>query len=244
MSSTGRGGDRIDHDVYPTPAWTVARLLEGFPELPGGVWLEPCVGSGAIVRAVKSRRQDVVFVGADIRDVGKDAIESGCKVFHPDDYAKSLGALRRMRGEVRVVITNPPFTHALDIVKLSIKTGAWTVMLLRLNFLGSGTSNGKAKWLRDYPPDVGVLPNRPSFAASIKCSSDDCSWRVMQALELPRPKCCPACGSRVTTSTTDSIEYGWFVWPPNLDPGERRAGRLMVLNDTPDAERRTEVREA
>jgi hypothetical protein len=39
----------------------------------------------------------------------------------------------------------------------------------------------------------------------------------------------------VTVSTTDSIEYGWFVWPPGRG---REAGQIFVLADTPETERR------
>jgi hypothetical protein len=276
MSSTGRGGDRITDDVYPTPGWVVDRLLDGFPDLPGGLWIEPCVGAGAIVQAVLRTRMDVRVAGYDLRDTRRDAMTSGCVSFAQQDFALTLqqaqGARFRPRpGEGRpasVVITNPPFANAFEIAKYSVMTGAWTVLLLRLNFLGSGTSNGKTEWLQEHPPDVGVLPNRPSFAASIKCSGEvsganprsgggavapasrggkapvkGCGWRVMQELEAPRPKVCPACGRPgLTTSTTDSIEYGWFVWPPEDGCALRSAGRLIMLDATPEEERRVTPR--
>jgi hypothetical protein len=138
-----------------------------------------------------------------------------------------------------VIITNPPYTLAFDVVQLAIQMEAWTVMLLRLNFLGS---DDRADWLRKHPPDVGVLPNRPSFAASLKCSNKKlCGWRTMQSLDAPRARQCPLCTSPVSVTTADSIEYGWFVWPPK---SRRKAGRLMVLGTTPEVVRQTKVRAA
>ena len=54
MSAKGRGpSEGGDHEVFPTPAWAVHRLLDRI-ELPDGPILEPCAGYGAIIRAVES----------------------------------------------------------------------------------------------------------------------------------------------------------------------------------------------
>ena len=66
MSSTNRGGKRQDLDVYPTPAWVVDRLLE-VVDFPGGRWLEPCAGDGAIMRAVNAWRADVRWDACELR---------------------------------------------------------------------------------------------------------------------------------------------------------------------------------
>lgn len=58
MSATGRSDVRRLDDFYATPAWCVRRLLEGVNP-PGGLWLEPCAGDGAIIRAVEEMRADV-----------------------------------------------------------------------------------------------------------------------------------------------------------------------------------------
>jgi hypothetical protein len=52
VSATKRGsGVRTPDDAYETPAWCVQRLLEKL-QLPGGNWLEPGAGDGAIIKAV------------------------------------------------------------------------------------------------------------------------------------------------------------------------------------------------
>ena len=57
---------RAAYDYYPTPAWCVRRLLEAV-DLPGGRWLEPAVGDGAIVRSVDAARDDVRWTTIDVR---------------------------------------------------------------------------------------------------------------------------------------------------------------------------------
>jgi hypothetical protein len=59
-----------------------------------------------------------------------------------------------------VVITNPPYNQALEFVETSMRWGRIVVMLLRLNWIASAKRHA---FVRDHPPDVYVLPNRPSF---------------------------------------------------------------------------------
>jgi len=55
---------------------------------------------------------------------------------------------------------NPPFSKAVQFADLAIRQCSTVVMLQRLNWLAS---EDRASWLRDHPPGVYVLPNRPSF---------------------------------------------------------------------------------
>lgn len=239
MSATNRGAERLDADNYPTPAWVVRRLLDGFPELPAGDWIEPCVGEGAVVRAVHATRKDMRVVhGMDVRDVKKAAVAAGCDHFRigdASDFGTHNGIYRSTSaGKVAPVgaITNPPYSKAFAIAKVLVARYSYVALLLRLNFLGSGTRDGRSDWLRAHPPDVGVLPNRPNFVASIKCSS--CIFRAFAAIQdKDWPRACPACGAKTTRTTSDASEYGWFVWKP----GERRRGEIFVLGDTSEAER-------
>jgi len=59
-----------------------------------------------------------------------------------------------------LAITNPPFRHAMEVVQWCLAHAERSVLLLRLNFLGSVK---RAPFLREHTPDVYVLPNRPSF---------------------------------------------------------------------------------
>lgn len=160
MSATGRSDVRVEADYYPTPAWCVHRLLEAV-DLPAGVWLEPCVGDGAIVRAVgRTGRLGVQWRTYDIRE---DSVASTVMDF------LSLEP-NPLRSSADVCLTNPPYSLAMEFVQHAMKHAHVTAMLLRLNFLGS---EGRAQFFRAHPPSVYVLPNRPSFVGG---RTDACEY--------------------------------------------------------------------
>lgn len=168
MSSTGRGAVREMFDTYPTPRWCVARLLEVLTDLPRGLWGEPCVGDGAIVRAVEEH-----FAGANApRWVTQD--------IRPTDAAQHVGDWsvkpNPAFADCSVIFTNPPFSQAREFIAKARETAprATLVFLLRLNFLGSAERHG---WLSRDMPDIYQLPNRPSFVNG-KTDSVEYGWFV------------------------------------------------------------------
>jgi hypothetical protein len=186
MSSTNRNSNtRRADDAYYTPAWCVRALLRTV-KLPGGWWFEPAVGTGAIVRAVNDMRQDVQWTIADIVDRLPNpenvpfGYEPGACVFGTTYTANGFGW---DRGE-DVVITNPPYSRALDFVKGAMKDGKIVVMLLRLNWLASKARN---RFLLDNPPSVYVLPKRPCFTGDGKTDSCEYAWFVWGLHD--RPEC-------------------------------------------------------
>lgn len=172
MSSTNRGGQRIANDYYATPAWCVHRLLEACP-LPGGRWLEPAAGEGAIVEAVNEVRGDVKWWANEphqpfVRE------SHDCYRVTARDFLGMPSDLCDIKRDV--IITNPPYALAQDFVEHALSwEPRYVVMLLRLNYLG-GSQRGA--WLREHTPDVYVLPNRPSFRADGKTDSCDYAWFV------------------------------------------------------------------
>lgn len=156
MSSTNRGGKRSPADYYPTPGWCVHRLLEEV-DLPGGHWLEPAGGEGAIIDAVSAVRDDVAWSAVEIRDECRPGLlaRTGRGRVRIGDFVTQPG-----RKRFDVIITNPPFSMAEEFVRASLSRADHVVMLLRLNFLASA---GRAELMRQHPPGVYVLPNRPSF---------------------------------------------------------------------------------
>lgn len=161
MSSTNRSSDRKPYDFYPTPKWCVDRLLDEVV-LPGGRWLEPGAGTGSIIKAVNARRQDVRWTAVEINEDAAwdlDKIPGVTRVY-PSDFM-TLHPLHEINSApFQVAIGNPPYSRAMEFVEKSFAYAQTVVMLLRLNFLGS---EERASFLRGYPPDVYVLPNRPSF---------------------------------------------------------------------------------
>jgi len=152
------------------------RALLRTVHLPGGNWLEPAVGDGAIVRAVNEVRGDVKWTIADIADRLPNpknvpfGYQPGFCIFGSPYTADGFGWKRRED----VVITNPPFNQALDFVKGAMKDGKIVVMLLRLNWLASQKRN---RFLREHTPSVYVLPRRPSFTGG-GTDATDYAWFV------------------------------------------------------------------
>jgi hypothetical protein len=198
MSSTNRGGQRSEADNYPTPAWLVDRLLEACP-LPGGRWLEPSAGDGAIIRAVNARRQDVRWTAVELRDCAQAlrcaSVDQTGKtnprdykpsiIHSPHDFLKWLpaGIMRTgSAGEVRafaVCLMNPPYSLAAEFIERALYIADVVAAPLRLNFLGS---EARAEWFENVVgmPDVFVSPNRPDFSGQ---GGDSCeyAWMVWTA---------------------------------------------------------------
>lgn len=159
MSSTNRGGKRSPADFYPTPAWCVHRVLDALP-LPGGHWLEPGAGDGAIIDATAGVRSDVTWHAVELRDDCLPALRERCgaaRVRH-GDFLAADAPLSRPRYDV--LFTNPPYSAAQGFLERGLAIADHVVLLLRLNFLASAK---RAALMRERAPDVFVLPNRPSF---------------------------------------------------------------------------------
>lgn len=206
MSATNRGAERIENDAYETPRWVVDRLLEGL-ELPAGHWVDPCAGSGEIVRAVNARRNDVRWSTVELRDCCEDSLRTIgglCRVEIGDFF--TLPNWRNAvspNGDIDVVIMNPPYSEAERFIRFCYELSPVVVALLRLNFLASGE---RREWLNSFMPDVFVLPNRPSFRG--------------------RP------GFRASAS--DSTEYAWMIWERGA---RRSRGLVQVLGLSSKRER-------
>jgi hypothetical protein len=165
MSSTKRKSKGPAFDYYPTPGWCVTRLLEKV-NLPteNMEWLEPCVGNCAIVDSVNEfynsrQRPTPTWHAVEIQErFREDILERDIDFIIGDFFTIP----KEMLGNPDVIITNPPFNHALEFIKSSLELQPqYVCMLLRLNFLGSGE---RSSFLRENMPDIYVLPNRPSFS--------------------------------------------------------------------------------
>lgn len=229
MSATGRGqrSGGAD-DFFITPAWAVRRLLEAYA-LPGGDWLEPGAGDGAVIRAVQTVRSDVSFTAVEKRDVlvGR---ATPCNWYTLDFL--QLGTLKITEKFFDVCIGNPPYKLAREFIEQSFDYALITAFLLRINFLAS---EERADFWARYPADVYVLPDRPSFCLSVKCTS--CSYKWTLPSTSVRPKICAAgCGcNALRVSTSDATEYAWYVWSP--DTRARGYGIIHHLKITPKEER-------
>jgi hypothetical protein len=169
MSSTNRGGTRNDNDLYETPGWCVDRLMEKIT-LPGGNWLEPGSGSGNIIRAVNTHRQDIRWTAVEKYVLRPERLQAAVG---PQGVIEHHSFLEwQPFGRYRVAMGNPPYSRAMEFILRSRLAADHVVMLLRLNFLGS---EARQDFLQRCPPDIYVLPNRPSFTGG-KTDSTEYAW--------------------------------------------------------------------
>ena len=159
MSSTKRGGKRSEADYYATPHWATRRILEALALPSPGRYLDPCAGEGDIIRAAidhaGKRGARPRWSALEIRPECELPLKACAEHVWIGD---SLGP--DLITSPDVVLTNPPFRLAMEFVEKYVSTARITIMLLRLNFLGSEDRSG---WLRSHMPDIYLLPNRPVF---------------------------------------------------------------------------------
>lgn len=182
MSATNRGSEREPLDQYPTPHWCVERLFEilniDTDDSDGRAsrWLEPCAGSGEIIQAANN-----LFLENDIAKPDWYAVEIDGKyvpalteVVEPSHIQigdfRTLYNGRYAEKPYDFVITNPPYSIAMEILEQSFAVADVVCMLMRMNFIESETRNA---WMKANPPDAYVLPNRPSF---VKGGNDNCAY--------------------------------------------------------------------
>lgn len=223
MSSTNRGSERVEKDSYPTPAWCVERLIE-YTRPVGNVWLEPCVGDGAIARVLtRLLNAPRMLIGIDVRDTRANALASGCTSFVQANYLTFV-PLAEPLGGVDSIITNPPYSLSFDICQRAITQAPWVALLLPLNFAASAK---RCAWFQANTPSVLVLPDRPNFVRCYSCPM--CGKKWVEAIDQERKtKCIDGCSSseKLQICESDSTDYGWFIW-------DGKPAKFVVLNTTP-----------
>src|SRR5579859_3903717 len=139
MSSTRRGPKGGgDAEFYPTPPWPTTAILRRLPQLPGGRWLEAGAGDGAILRATQSIRSDVAWTAVELREECRaELIATGAEV-HIAPFQPWAGARLLQPGAPRfqIAIFNPPFSQALEFVRLCLQLADWVLCLQRLPWIG------------------------------------------------------------------------------------------------------------
>ena len=193
MSSTKRGGQRTPADNYPTPGWCVRRFLELFlarnPDaLTHRSWFEPGAGEGNIIRTANAwfNVTDTPGPTWDANDLRPECLpwlkDLGVRTTTIDDFI--AGGPPPLTA-YDLVITNPPFSITMEFIRRSLELDTrYVVMLQRLNYIGTETRFG---FMKANPPDMYVLPNRPSFQSSGKTDSIEYAWFVWDKLNLARP---------------------------------------------------------
>ncbi|MBW2691004.1 MAG: hypothetical protein JRE57_00040 [Deltaproteobacteria bacterium] len=203
MSAKGRGHQTEVEEFYPTPAVVVHALLESpLIKLPGGTWLEPCAGTGRIIRTVnefcegtlRARRDWIICELQEQFDPHlRQLVRPGRDTIIPyGDFVHRAWHWPR----ADVLIMNPPFSLTFDFVKAGLERADWVVCLQRQGWFGTKT---RSPWLAEHCPDSFQLPWRPSF----------------------RPD-----------GSTDNCEYCWYIWPPGSLEGRREGRLAMLDRPT------------
>lgn len=161
MSATNRGAVRRKDDAYATPPWCVRAILPYLPRV--GTILEPCAGDGGIIRVlhksgVAARRLHAVEINPKL-----------AALIAPLTPGVTVQAGDCLKAETMLmphglIITNPPFSLAIEIVELAVGTverwGTTAAFLLRLPFL---EGQKRAEFHKKHPADIYVFAKRPSF---------------------------------------------------------------------------------
>jgi len=189
MSSTNRSNARNNHisDYYVTPSKPILDLFEALKESEccdlftaddGKLhwyhkYLDPCAGGDEknemsypkVIQSLGVHKEFIKTV--DIRENSKAEIKA--------DFLQCSWSER-----YNVVITNPPFNIAEDIIKKSfefVEDGGYVIMLLRLNFFGS--KKRKEFWQNNMPILTFVHRERISFTNGQTDSIEymHCVWK-------------------------------------------------------------------
>lgn len=161
MSRARAQDQRREGDSYYTPAPLAEVLVSCLDINPGASVVEPSVGGGAFVRAIRAADLDCSIVGVDVN-------EKAAGFEHCDDGVQGdfLGCGEADIGRPDWIIGNPPFNHAEEHVRHALKmVSKWggVAFLLRLAFLESAGRLGFWKGPGACLRKVYVLAQRPSF---------------------------------------------------------------------------------
>lgn len=170
MSSTNRGYNRHKSDYYITPQKPIIDMLAQFQwdeaidsdSMEDLQYLDPCAGGDpkhpgmAYPTAIKERYPNAQIDTMDIREDSSARLKM--------DY------LTQPMDGFDVIITNPPFNLAEEILLKALRdTGRYVILLLRLNFWGS---KKRHQLLTDNPPKYCYIhPRRMSFTPDGKTDS-------------------------------------------------------------------------
>lgn len=146
----------VDHEFFPTPAWAVDQLLEhwSWPVGPSSdaVFLEPCVGDGSIIAAVRAHNNRAAWVGVDVHQYPWK--ENG----EPEHFIHDSFLDVDVRECFDAVITNPPFSLAMEVLQKSLACASRVAMIVRATWFKGRVRNA---WLVENPPQLVVVVPRP-----------------------------------------------------------------------------------
>jgi hypothetical protein len=172
MSSTGRGGERRANDFYPTPEWTVRRLLK-YVAIPSGTWLEPGAGNGVIIQTMNQSRPDLMWSAIELGPLqpGYSPLLTVLPSAISGDFLTMAAPAQPFTG----ALGNPPYSLGEQFVRHALSMCLQVIFLMRLSFLETAERQPFHKEFGE--PDCFVLPERPSFTDG---GTDSCAYAWMR----------------------------------------------------------------
>ena len=214
MSSTNRSNERDKHvaDYYVTPIADIELFLKEFNDKAKLDWnnikiIDCCAGGNLEVSDEKGIKEiyhpmsyptaiNNVFGKCDIDtyDIREDSLAE-----HKENFLET-----KLNYKPDVIITNPPFNQAVQIIEKAIEDvsdGGYVIMLLRLNFFGS---KDRFHFFKKYMPEwCFVHHSRIGFLDK----KDENGYVVFdKSSGLPK------------RGATDSIEYCHMVFRKGYQP--------------------------
>ena len=118
--------ERVERDLYPTPAWVVDALAQHV-DLAGKVIWEPAAGTGSMVKALRA-------TGA-ARVIATDIVQRD----YPLDYTFDYTSERNPKlPRIDLTVTNPPFGQgnrlAVKFIEAGLRRGGTLALLLPIDF--------------------------------------------------------------------------------------------------------------
>ena len=165
-------------EFYPTPSSAILPLLEtDLVRLPGGRWIEPCAGTGRIIRTVNEFRADVSWIMCELQEQFDQFLRPLIRATH-EDALLPFGDFVHREWDLPmadVLIMNPPFSLTMQFIAAAMTRAHWVVCLQRANWFGS---QARAPWLIRHCPDAYTLPERSSFRPDGQTDNCEYTWFV------------------------------------------------------------------
>ena len=178
MSSTNRSNSRDSHiaDYYVTPIDKISDFLEEFEKVENvdkNIQILDCCAGGDEKHPMSYPEALIKkgFINISTLDIREDSLSETKGDYLHMDYTNKMD----------MIITNPPFSLALDIIKKSledVKEGGFVIMLLRLNYFGGKVRKGL--WEKQMPKYCFVHHKRISFTDDRKTDSIEYAHFVWQ----------------------------------------------------------------
>lgn len=163
-------------DFYETPSWCVRAILPYLPVSRKTRILDAGCGTGAIIR-------ELVKVWPDNEISGIEKEDGRFEEARRSLFDVRQGNFLHVTDRVDLIVSNPPYSHAIDFVQHAMTLAPVVCMLLRLPWLAS---QKRATWHREHPAHVYVLPRRPSFTGDKRTDATEYAWFLWGACEPGR----------------------------------------------------------